>query len=88
MMLAALGKALLKGKAKKIAKDKLLNRKKKKTIYKPTIPSRLCLNNLQFFLIASLLKDFAISFSLIFSIFNPEIEFLFLDLSMHRKYQL
>jgi len=29
--LAALGKALLKGKAKKIAKDKLLNRKKKKT---------------------------------------------------------
>jgi len=29
MMLAALGKTLLKGKAKKIAKDKLLNRKKK-----------------------------------------------------------
>ena len=28
-MLAALGKTLLKGKAKKIAKDKLLNRKKK-----------------------------------------------------------
>ena len=36
-MLAALGKTLLKGKAKKIAKDKLLNRKKKTNKRRTTI---------------------------------------------------